>query len=104
MAGWSNRLTPAQAERLAVVAEELGEAIQAIGKILRHGYESTDPTKDGGNLTNRAMLERELGDIEAAVWLLTHNGDVNDRVIWHFAHAKMERVPLWLHQQHKMPL
>lgn len=33
-----NQLTNAQAERLHILLEELGEAQQAIGKILRHGY------------------------------------------------------------------
>lgn len=55
-----NRLTPAEAERLALLAEECGEVIQAIGKVLRHGFESTHP--DGGP-TNRESLERECGDV-----------------------------------------
>ena len=55
-----NQLTPAEAERLAVLAEEMGEAIQAIGKVLRHGYESTHPY---GGPTNRTTLEREIGDV-----------------------------------------
>ena len=35
-----NKLSAAEAERLALLLEELGEAQQAIGKILRHGYEN----------------------------------------------------------------
>lgn len=35
MADHFNGLTPAEAERLALLLEELGEAQQAIGKILR---------------------------------------------------------------------
>ena len=42
-----NQLTPAEAERLALLLEELGEAQQAIGKILRHGYASTHPANPG---------------------------------------------------------
>jgi hypothetical protein len=37
-----NQLTDAEAERLALLAEECGEVVQVIGKILRHGYESYD--------------------------------------------------------------
>src|SRR5579872_899269 len=37
------RLTPAQIERLALLAEECGEVMQAVSKILRHGYESRNP-------------------------------------------------------------
>lgn len=42
-----NGLTPAEAERLALLSEELGEAQQAIGKILRHGYDSSNPVDPG---------------------------------------------------------
>ena len=38
MSSHFNKLTPAQAERLAILIEECGEVIQAATKILRHGY------------------------------------------------------------------
>lgn len=60
-----NQLTPAQAEVLALLAEEAGELIQAIGKILRHGLESTHPANPGGP-TNADALVRELGDVHHA--------------------------------------
>jgi hypothetical protein len=34
---FSNELSDAEVERLAILAEEMGEAQQCIGKILRHG-------------------------------------------------------------------
>lgn len=58
-----NRLTPAQAERLAMLAEECGEVIQMIGKILRHGYDSYHP--QDRTVTNRQHLGRELTDLLA---------------------------------------
>lgn len=58
-----NRLTPAQAERLAMLAEECGEVIQIIGKILRHGYDSHHPNDP--RTTNRELLGRELTDLLA---------------------------------------
>lgn len=88
-----NGLTPAQAERLFYLLEELGEAQQAIGKILRHGYESRDPTKAvpvtddnrGGTIgwrntspTNRDMLATELGDVQRAINMLCQAGDVSE--------------------------
>lgn len=56
-----NKLTPAEAERLAMLAEECGEVIQVIGKILRHGYDSFHPADP--SVTNRDLLGRELTDL-----------------------------------------
>lgn len=58
-----NQLTPAQAERLAMLAEECGEVIQIVGKILRHGYASAYP--DCPHVSNRELLGRELTDLYA---------------------------------------
>jgi hypothetical protein len=57
---FSNGLTPAQLERLAFLSEELGEAQQAIGKIVRHGYDSYNPLVLT-NSNNREDLEKEIG-------------------------------------------
>lgn len=53
-----NGLSPAETERLALLSEEMGEVQQAIGKILRHGYESIHP--DGGRRTV-TILSESLG-------------------------------------------
>lgn len=63
MADHFNGLTPAQAERLAMLAEECGEVIHIVGKILRHGYDSYHPNDP--TTTNRTMLGRELTDLIA---------------------------------------
>ena len=64
-----NGLTSAQAERLAMLAEECGEVIQVIGKILRHGYDSWHPdqasTPPEYRFTNRKALGQELTDLFA---------------------------------------
>lgn len=93
-----NGLTPAEAERLAILMEEMGEVQQIIGKILRHGYNSRHP--DGGP-TNRSLLERELGDLEFAVENLCRKGDVMAARITAFARAKSERIYTYMH--HDMP-
>ena len=81
MAEQFNGLRPDQAERLFYLLEELGEAQQAIGKVLRHGYMSYDPTIAGPRPTNREMLERELGDVQRAMHMMTRAGDLNpDRI------------------------
>lgn len=90
-----NRLTPAEAERLALVAEECGEVLQAIGKVLRHGYASTHP--DGGP-TNREALEREIGDLSAVCDLLAQD-DLDPRHIVRAARNKRENMQKYLHHQ-----
>lgn len=70
-----NRLTPAEAERLAMLAEECAEVIQAIGKILRHGYDSYHPL-DPDQTPNRVLLDRELTDVAAVVLAMRSHGDI----------------------------
>ncbi len=95
---FSNGLTPAQAERLAFLLEELGEAQQAIGKILRHGYESYNPVVNTG-MTNRRELERELGDIYAAIEMLGDANDVSAHGVGGSMIKKKREVKKWLHHQ-----
>jgi NTP pyrophosphatase (non-canonical NTP hydrolase) len=59
-----NELTEAEAERLAMLAEEAAEVIQEVGKILRHGYESCHPT-ELPRRTNRERLHKELTELFA---------------------------------------
>ena len=93
-----NKLSPAEAERLALLAEEMGEAIQAIGKVLRHGYESCHP--DSGD-TNRQELERELGDVRHCMIRLCKAGDLSKDAIHAAADNKAEQVKQYLHEQDK---
>lgn len=91
-----NKLTPAETERLALLAEECGEVVQIIGKTLRHGYESTNPVT-GDGVTNRTKLELELGDIMAALRLMDMREDVElDRVLDN-SEIKFLKVNKWLH-------
>ena len=61
-----NGLSPEEAERLAMLAEECGEVIQIIGKILRHGYYSHHPS-DPNKISNKFLLDGEMTDL-LAVW------------------------------------
>ena len=98
-----NRLTPAQHERLAFLGEELNEAGVAIGKILRHGFESQNPcapVEPGKSAeTNRSALEREIGDVSAAIDLLTTAGDLSDYRIGAAGRQKLRTVKRWMHHQ-----
>ena len=92
-----NGLTPAQHERLALLLEELGEAQQSIGKILRHGYFSHHP--DTPEWSNRDDLERELGHVQHAVSLLVEQKDLRRGLIETECEAKRLRVGKYLHHQ-----
>ena len=65
-----NNLSSGQAERLAMLSEEAGEIVQAVGKILRHGYESRHPK---GGPSNRELLRKELADLQAVVMLMSED-------------------------------
>ena len=92
-----NQLTDSEAERLALLLEELGEAQQAIGKILRHGYESYHPDALLG-YSNRESLMLELGDVFAAVWLMTAY-DLDRPFIDKRTRDKLIKVRKYLHHQ-----
>lgn len=74
MAEHFNRLTPAEAERLAMLAEEAGEIVQVVGKILRHGYESHYPGIPSE--TNRDLLANEVCDFLAVVQMMDEDFNV----------------------------
>jgi NTP pyrophosphatase (non-canonical NTP hydrolase) len=93
-----NDLTPQEAERLALLAEEAGELIQAIGKILRHGYESYNPDDvDAGE--NRVQLCKEIADIEYAVTLMLDAGDIDRGQISIYREIAEAKKPRYLHHQ-----
>ena len=69
-----NGLTPAEAERLAMLAEEAGEVVQIVGKILRHGYDSYHPANP--NVTNRELLDDEIGDLLAVAKRMISVSDI----------------------------
>ena len=84
-----NKLTPAEAERLAMLAEECAEVIQVIGKILRHGYESYHPADP--SQTNRDLLTHELSDLYAVVELMDADFALIDATAQEAAFAKKLR-------------
>lgn len=98
-----HNLTEAERERLAVLSEELGEAQQVIGKILRHGYESKHPFIVDSD-TNRASLSKELGDIGAAMTLMIHAGDVFPGKISYRIKDKLAKIRRWLHEDENLQL
>ena len=92
-----NGLTPAESERLYILLEELGEAQQAIGKILRHGYFSSHPK--GGGYNNKEQLEKELGDVYHAIIRLCEADDLDKKEIHEAALEKEKSIIKYLHHQ-----
>ena len=92
-----NGLNPAEAERLAILAEECAEVVQVVGKILRHGYNSCHPK---GSLTNHDLLQIELGHVQAATELLERAGDVGMANIAESCRLKHQTIAQYLHHQH----
>lgn len=98
-----NQLTDAETERLSILLEELGEAQQAVGKILRHGYESFDPTiMSGPAPSNRSNLEKELGDVSFIVELMCKRHDIDKPTIRARRLAKAIKIEEYLHHQGKL--
>ncbi len=93
-----NGLTDAEDERLALLIEECGEVIQSACKILRHGYESTNP-KIPHSETNREALQRELGDLSHAVRRMADADDISGDVVVRRGESKAEHVKQYLHHQ-----
>lgn len=93
-----NKLSPAEDERLSLLLEEMGEAIQIIGKIKRHGYASSNPDSSS-RATNRDLLVEEIGHVCYAVLLLTEARDVPALDIDDATLYKARRVVEYLHHQ-----
>lgn len=87
-----NGLTPAEAESLALLAEEAAEVVQIVAKILRHGLQSYHPDYPTGP-DNHDMLLQELGDLEAAIDICGLSRNVIDEC----RRAKLARVGRYLH-------
>ncbi len=104
------RLTPAEGERLIKLNEELAEASERVGallqamgkagqtisKILLHGHEASFM---GVEYNNREDLERELGDVKAAMRLMINAGDLSAERIEAQATAKLPKITRYMQHQ-----
>ena len=98
MSEFTNGLTPAQAERLALLAEECGEVVQVVAKILRHGYESFSPY-DPAQVTNRRLLETEIGHVEHAIFRMHEAEDLDPLAVLDSVDEKAKKIGRYLHHQ-----
>jgi hypothetical protein len=92
-----NELSPAQAERLALLIEEQGKVLQVIGKILRFGYDSRHPKNP--RISNRELLEKELDDVDAALALMFKARDISENERDGWARNKLSVIARWVRHQ-----
>lgn len=93
-----NGLSPAEDERLTYLAEELAEAIQAVCKIQRHGYDSYNPDAQGKG-SNRTQLAKELGDVFGAINRLYWAKDMDPDQVEMYTRAAKNKSNQWMHHQ-----
>jgi hypothetical protein len=94
-------LTPGEIERLAILAEECGEVMRAVGKVLRYGWESRSPY---GGRPNRTALEREIGSVRAIVNLMLDSDDLSLAELQAWQRLKRAGLAKWtLYQECSMP-
>lgn len=87
-------------ERLVILDEELAESIQSSCKAKRHGLDS----RWRGGPTNKADLERELGQVLGVVELLIEAGDLDREAILDATIEKLEQVQPFLHVRQNIKL
>lgn len=90
-----NNLTPAELERLSILAEECGEVIKEVNKIIRHGYEDYSPFDDT-KTPNREKLENEIGDLTFIVNFMNERKDINLLHSMKRARYKGKNINQWL--------
>ena len=95
---FSNNLSDAETERLAILAEECAEVVQVVGKILRHGYESSHPRRPEQG-TNRQHLEEELSNVGVIMTLMVDRKDIDPDSLQERYEAKKQNIGQYLHHQ-----
>jgi NTP pyrophosphatase (non-canonical NTP hydrolase) len=102
MSDFDNGLIDSEIERLAILAEECGEVIQVVGKVLRHGYSSHNPISSTP-ISNRGLLAKEIGDLRWIISLLLSEGDVAEGAVLQREKLKGESAKPYLHHQNPDP-
>lgn len=93
-----NDLSPAEAERLAMLAEEAAEVVQMVGKVLRHGYDSFHPMNPDGP-RNRELLMKEIADFDAVKDLMYGAGDIDPATSSEMSFARNKKRKYAHHQR-----
>lgn len=70
-----NQITPAEAERLAMLSQEASRLIQMANKVLHHGMGGAQP--DGPGFPNRDDIVEGLADLEAVRVMMEIAGGID---------------------------
>lgn len=97
-----NRLTPGEAERLAVLIEEAAKVQAVACKILRHGYSSYNPDMLV-KMTNRLLLEKEIGHLHSSLKRMRSAGDIVAERIHYHTVRKDDNGGQYMHHQPDTP-
>ena len=77
-------------EILLIAQEECAEVTQAISKVFRFGFSG-----QYNDVTNKAMLEEELGDLVCMIGLLLDQEIVSEENVQNAAKAKLNKLKKW---------
>jgi NTP pyrophosphatase (non-canonical NTP hydrolase) len=87
-------------ERLIMMAEECGEVVQMIGKVLRHGPENYHPA-DVDRVTNISLFREEVVDILAIYDMLIESGDILNKITQDEIIARKRKKLKYTYHQNK---
>jgi NTP pyrophosphatase (non-canonical NTP hydrolase) len=85
-----NEIDSKTKEILLIAQEECAEVTQAISKVFRFGFNG-----QYNDVTNKAMLEEELGDLVCMIGLLMNEKIVNEENVENAAKAKLNKLKKW---------
>ena len=84
-------------ERLAIVQEEMAEAISMISKAERHGMNSSHP--DYNNIPNRELIAMEIGHSLAAIDMMCAANDIERADVEKARRDKLMKLKRFTHYQ-----
>jgi hypothetical protein len=97
---FNTNLTPAQVERLTMLAEEAAEIVTATTKALRHGLHSYHPS-DPDYTPNGLNIDREITDFLAVLHACRLHGDLPRATpTTHQLAQRWANKLKWTHYQH----
>ena len=81
------------------INEECGEVTQAIGKILRFGFDSTHPETQ---ISNKNLLMNELIDLKAVIDEYLKGMDISEYDILNRCESKLYKINHYYDMRHKV--